>query len=305
MEQEFKLDEVAAKDIAAHKHTEKQFTTLLTQLHGVSAELASGIYAREKGYYEKALREPQGKLPSCTKISLFSAFVEIAISNVSIQSGAKSEAYFTTRSTKSIEQKDGRSIERWTASCMLTLTAFGELALRIRAGHLLRMSNPIVIYEGDTFQPHTNDNGDLVISYALKVPRTSTKIIGCWVTLILPHGMKDHKWMLQDDIDRLQEASGKQVRDAQKTNKEKANALYTSNGGQIDVGFLETKCIKHAMKTLPKLRMGSSIITETEVDYENVVEAAPVGASYAQPTGTPIEKAQASEVVITATDESW
>ena len=64
--------------------------------------------------------------------------------------------------------------------------------------------------------------------------------------------------MLPEDIDRLK---GYSLKKNQRKDKDgnvygDANALYHSNEGQIDTGFLEAKVIKHAFKTFPKLRLG-------------------------------------------------
>jgi len=44
----------------------------------------------------------------------------------------------------------------------------------------------------------------------------------------------------------------------------KANALYTSDNGQIDPGFLEAKTIKHAMRAYTKLRVSDVASFEGE-----------------------------------------
>jgi hypothetical protein len=46
----------------------------------------------------------------------------------------------------------------------------------------------------------------------------------------------------------------------------KANALYGGTSGQIDVGFLEAKTIKHAMRSYTKLRVGDSVAFEDDVE---------------------------------------
>ena len=58
---------------------------------------------------------------------------------------------------------------------------------------------------------------------------------------------------------------------------EKGNALYTSGvDGQIDVGFLETKTIKHAMNTLGRFRVDSSaVMIEDDNDSEEMTFAEP------------------------------
>jgi len=117
------------------------------------------------------------------------------------------------------------------------------------------MNNPIVIYDGDKFQPCTNDRGELKVDYLPAIPRKSTKIIGVYVCIVLPHNGIDFKWLLEDDITRLANYS------KTKTQKE-GNALYSANDGQIDPGFLEAKCIKHAMRAYTKLKVSENVAFE-------------------------------------------
>lgn len=195
-------------------------------------------------------------LKNSTEISLISSFIDIAVTGLSLNGGAKSEAYLESRSAK--------LNNAWVNVCRLTITAYGELNMRIRAGQIVRANNPIVLYEGDKFQPRTNENGDLMVDYAAQIPRTSNKIIGCYIQLILPHGGRDYKWLLEDDIARLCKASIPK-------NKEgaKANELYSKNNGQIDTGFLEAKTIKHAMRSYTKLRVSETVAMDGDDELYN------------------------------------
>lgn len=121
------------------------------------------------------------------------------------------------------------------------------------------MLNPVVVYEGDKFQPRTNQQGELYVEYEPNIPRKSKTIIACWVRIILPGGISDFKWLTQEDIDRLKRYSI--PRGGQNP---KPNALYEANEGQIDPGFLEAKTIKHAMRAYTKLRVGDNVMFEEE-----------------------------------------
>ncbi|MDR1340121.1 MAG: recombinase RecT [Prevotellaceae bacterium] len=228
--------------LSEREDAKEKFTGLLKKIHKMDCETAASIYEREAMYYRQALKGEE-KLQRCTHISCYAAFLEIAVLGVSIQPGAKSEAY--------LEPRGG--------VCYLRISAYGELNLRIRSGQIIRMSNPQVIYEGDHFQPHTNERGDLTVDYRPLIPRKSSKITGCYVCIVLPGDGRDFKWLLEDDIARLKGYSERGFGG-------KANALYGGNGGQIDVGFLEAKTIKHAMRAYTKLRVGDNVVMDDDSD---------------------------------------
>lgn len=278
METKFNINDLEVDQIVDDPYVKEKFVKTLVALHKYPQEDAESIYEKERIYFLKSINAPEKKLRECTKISLFSTFIEIAIQNLSIQDGSKSEAYIERRAVK--VGKD-----QWTQTARFVITTYGELNLRIRAGQIIRMSNPIVIYEGDHFQPRTNDRGILYVEYTPKIPRQSNNIIGSWVAVHLPHGLIDFKWLLKDDIDRLKNYSiPKGRQDAV------ANALYSSNGDQIDPGFLETKTIKHAMRAYTKLRLaGNAVIEQEEIEQEE---------NFATPSKTDTEKRIKEEVTI-------
>lgn len=273
----FDLKSLRPEDIADDPYVKDKFIKTLSKIHGVSEADAELIYEREAIYYKQALAG-EAKLKACTNISLFAAFLEIAINGLSIQKGSKSEAYLEPRGTNT----GTRDNPVWINNCRFVITAYGELNMRIKAGQIIRMTNPIVLYEGDHFQPLTNQRGELIIEYRPAIPRRSRNIIGCYVCIVLPGNGLDFKWLLQDDIERLSNYS------KPKTGQNaKANALYSSNGGQIDPGFLEAKTIKHAMRSYTKLRVSDVASMEGDDEFEDQASAPfsapePTGASAAE-----------------------
>ncbi len=286
MEQKFNVNELEAMEIPDHSYVKEKFISTLTNLHRISTEDAQSIYEKEVIYYKKALAEPKSKLKTCTKISLFSTFMEISINNLSIQSGSKSEAYMESRGANMGTAQNAS----WVQIARFVITTYGELNLRIRAGQIVRMSNPIVIYKGDHFQPKTNDRGVLIVEYVPAIPRQSKEIIGCWVAIHLPKDGLDFKWLLEDDIARLKEYSIPKSGDQE---NRKANALYSSNGNQIDPGFLETKTIKHAMRSYTKLRLSETAVIEGDFDEEEDKDQ-----NFSVQSGTQVEQQQTETVVI-------
>lgn len=264
------LDFLDPVKLVDDEKVKKQFIDTYSKIHKASPEDAEVIYNKEVIYYKQAINSNE-KLKYCTKISLYSSFLEIAIQGLSIQPGAKSLCYLESRSTK--------VGDNWISTCKLVLTTYGELELRIKSGQIVAMLNPIVVYEGDHFQPRTNQNGEIYVDYAAKIPRASTKIIACWVRIAVPGGINDFKWLLQDDIDRLAKCS--EPRSGE--NKGKPNSLYTSVNGGIDPGFLEAKTIKHAMRSKGKLKVSDSVAIEGEEEEEQISTPSTPGPSFAEP----------------------
>ena len=244
--------------IVDQQPVKESFIDTLIKMHRMTPEDAEATYEREARYF-KRLVSSSDNLKASTGLSLCSAFFEVAITGLSLQPGSKSDAFIESRSAKQI--KNGA--ESWVKVAGLVITAYGELNLRIKAGQIIRMNNPIVVYDGDHFQPKTNERGELTVEYFPAIPRKSNKIIGCWVSMILPNNGIDFKWLLEDDIERLKKASipkGGQ--------NSKANALYSSNDNQIDPGFLEAKTIKHAFRSKTKLKMSDNIRFESDEQNE-------------------------------------
>ncbi|MDR1343893.1 MAG: recombinase RecT [Tannerellaceae bacterium] len=274
----------------------KSFTDTVYRIHKKSVDEAEMIFEREAIYYKKALTD-NDTLMSCTGISLYSSFLDIAISGVSIQPGSKSEAFLEARSAKQLETEyvEGEPVlrEKWIKVCRLVVTAYGELNMRIAAGQIIRMNNPIVLYDGDHFQPRTNGRGELTVDYTPSIPRKSNKIIGVWCSIIVPNEGIDFKWLLEDDVRRLAEYSRPKETDR---NKNPQTAwLYRSNGGQIDPGFLEAKCIKHAMRAYTKLPVSGNVSFEGDGSDETN-DAGPAGFA-------PNENKEKETVVINQQDE--
>ena len=240
------LDNLNPLKITEDSKVKDAFISVVSKIHKKSIDEATMIYEKESLYFKKALAASD-KLKGCTKISLYSAFTEIAIQGISIQPGQKSEAYLEARGVNIGNKQNPQYID----TCMLRITAYGELNMRIASGQIIRMKNPIVLYEGDIFQPLTNQRGELYVDYKPSIPRKSQKIYGAWVCIELPGNSLDFKWLLEDDIQRLMKYSIPKFG----TERGSANALYTSDNGQIDPGFLEAKTIKHAMRAYTKLRV--------------------------------------------------
>ena len=111
--------------------------------------------------------------------------------------------------------------------------------------------------------------------------------------------------MLEEDWLRLQDFSGRNNRrwnNEKRQYEENPNELYLSRDGAIDSGFLMAKCIKHAFKTYPMVRIGKGTELESqqkdepeEQDYYEVEGEQP--AMPQQPSFAPDKDTSAGVVV--------
>ena len=114
------------------------------------------------------------------------------------------------------------------------------------------------------------------IEYEAQCPRTSTKVIAAFIRIVRNDNSVDYQWLMEGDIERLkhysEKANAKWNDQTKRRELGKANALYSSNSGGIDPGFLENKMIKHAFDAYPKVRTGKYTMMATEQEDEEVID---------------------------------
>lgn len=245
----------------------KSFMDVLIKMHKKSESEAEAIFEQEAMYFKQLLTATP-KLASATGLSLYSTFLYAATNSLSLQPGGKADAFIECRAAET-KDKDGKSV--YIQVARLVVTVYGELNMRLKSGQILRMFNPIVVYEGDHFKPKTNDKSLLVVDYASAIPRKSNKIIACFVVMALPNGLYDTKMLLVEDLPRLIKYST--PRATSYNPNPQANKLYFSNDGQIDPGFFEAKTMKHAIRTTTRLEVKGNVVLEDDDDEVEDFEA--------------------------------
>ncbi|GAA6470105.1 hypothetical protein K230099C4_09650 [Parabacteroides merdae] len=228
------------------------------------------IYEKEKFNFRKILQD-KPELQRCSPLSLYGCFLDIAVNGLSLDPTGRPHCYILPRSTKT-GYKDNNGNDIYELRAYLSITGYGELVMRQRAGQVRYVDNPVVCYEGDTFSPGLVD-GVKTVTYQAACPRKSNKVIGGFIRIVRADGTVDWHWMMEGDIKRLEAYSYKnnQRWNPQTRQKEgKANALYTSNEGGIDPGFLESKLIKHAFDGYPKVRTGKFTVFETQEEPQDI-----------------------------------
>ena len=175
--------------------------------------------------------------------------------------------------------------------------------LRAKAGQILHADNPVVVYEGDEFA-FGEKEGRKYVNYCCRIPRSSNRIIACFLKITRPDGTVDYSVMTEADWKRLSDFSGKANRYWDNTEKryvENPNQLYTSGDGQIDTGFLKAKCIKHAFKTYPKIAIGKGTQLESDVVTDPQPDFDPYGG---MASGTPQPRPEEEKTFAPAPDMS-
>ncbi len=253
------INKMKPLDIVKHEAVRERFIQVYDTLWG-GGEAA---YLRESTFFNAILRDDKKKQDT-TKFSIFTAFIDIAVCGLSLEPGTRALAYLMPRNYKVGVGADGKAI--YESRLVLTVSGYGELVLRTRCGQIRHADNPVLVYEDDEFSFSDRD-GHKQVNYVCHLPHTSNHIVACYLCITRADGSTDYGVMLEEDWLRLQDYSAKNNRrwDNEKRQYiENPNELYSSRDGQIDTGFLTAKCIKHAFKTYPKVRIGKGTELESE-----------------------------------------
>lgn len=236
------------------------------QIHETLWGNGEAAYQRESVYFNKALRDNDGgKLLRATPFSVFTAFIDLAVCGLSLEPGTRALCYLMGRNTN-VGTKEH---PEWEGRCVLTVSGYGELVMRARAGQIRHADNPVLVYENDEFSFKDVD-GRKSVSYTCNLPHTGRNITACYLRITRADGSIDYSVMFPEDWCRLAGYSMRQNR-SKANPRGKANDLYgmDQNGiVHIDPGFLMAKCIKHAFKSYPKVRIGRG----TELQSQQVDE---------------------------------
>jgi len=238
-----------------------KFIAMHNAIHGTDkGEL---IYHKESFNFKKQIAESSA-LRECSPISLYGVFLDINVNGLTLEQGSKPDCYIIPRSHKT-GQKNAQGQDIYEKRASLQVSPYGELKLRMRAGQIKYADNPVIVYECDKFVIGLNDRGKQVVKdYERNTSRPKdAKVVACFVRIERPDGTFEMPYLDQDDIERLKGYSAKQ-------NYNKPNALYTSNNGQIDTGFLAAKTIKHAFATYPKVPTGKFSTLEQEFNHQEI-----------------------------------
>ena len=297
------LNEMQPLDIVTSPIVRDKFINIYDTLWGNGTGEAA--YERESNYFNKLLREKK-ELQRGTHFSLFTAFIDLAICGLSLEQGVRALCYLIGRNVNI----GTREQPNWEGRVVLTISAYGELVLRERAGQIRHADNPVLVYANDEFS-FSDKNGRKEVEYVCHLPHTGQRIVACYLRITRADGSIDYSIMTEEGWQRLAEYSANQDR-----KNHQPNALYTSNSGSIDSGFLMAKCIKHAFNTYPKVRIGrgtelqSQQVEEKELEinddlYGVDTETGEVMQPEPQPFGPPANDVSAGVTVDAGDDDGF
>lgn len=297
------INELQPQDIATNEFVRDKFIQIYeamwTPSTGVSGEAA---YERESHYFNRILGEKEDIRKKCTRFSIFTAFLDVAISGLSLEPGTRAQCYLLSRSiaVDSYLDQQGQKKNRYETQCILTISGSGELLHRARVGQIRHADNPVIVYAEDDFE-FGERNGNKFVNYTCRLPHTSGNITACFMKITRADGSVDYSVMLPEDWGRL---AGYSARNNARWDNEKRqwinlkpNALYgqQQDGSlKIDTGFLASKCIKHAFKSYPKARVGRATQLESqqvdEVEINNDLYGLEDGITVNTSTGEVMSK---------------
>lgn len=240
------LNKLKPLQVLDDERVKERFINLFKSIHKAEEAEAENFYQKERYNFQRIIQEDPN-LQQCTGFSIYGCFMDVASMLLPLDNVSQPLLYILWGNAKVGDNK-------WEKRAVLEISPYGELALRMQKGQLLYADNPVIVYEGDTFKPIVNEKGQKICIYEAAIPRKSKIIIAAFIRLTRPDGSFDFSYMLADDIERLRNYSNKKNKGDNKNDK--SNALYTSNDGQIDPGFLRAKVIKHAFSTFPKIKIG-------------------------------------------------
>ena len=269
------INALPALEIATAPMVRDRFIDIYNTLWG--AGTGEAAYERESRFFNRLLSD-NADLQKGTPFSLFTAFIDLAICGLSLEPGTRALCYLIGRNQKTSPKLDaqgrpmkdskGYTVYNWEGRVVLTVSAYGELVLRERAGQIRHADNPVLVYEGDEFS-FSDRGGRKEVEYVCRLPHAGQRIVACYLRITRADGSVDYSVMTEEDWVRLAQYSARQNR------SNAANALYGVDGNgvvNIDPGFLMAKCIKHAFKTYPKVRIGRGTELQSQQTEEREIE---------------------------------
>jgi phage RecT family recombinase len=231
------------REIIESEKVQKKFVQIYQMMHGKSN--GESFYQREAYHFTKQLSE-KPEVAAFEKLSIYGCFLDAAVNDLSFDPGMK-QVYLVPFNVN-VGTKDN---PQWVKKCQLMVSAYGELHMRIRAGQIKHADNPVLVYEGDTFEMGTR-NGGLFVEHKATFPRKSDNIIACYVRLERPDGTVDYRVLSREEIEKLRASS-----------KQPNSPAWTTH----IAGMIMNKTLKHAFKSYPRIRLrGQFAKVEEEIE---------------------------------------
>ena len=146
------LNALPATKIVENENVQAKFIQMYNAIWGT--QTGTQIYQKEVFNFQKLLRE-NPELANCSKMSLYGCFLDMAVNGLSLDPTGRPHCYLLPRSVKT-GHKDDRGKDIYEKRASVSVTAYGELTMRMRAGQVKYVDNPVIVYEGDQFSVSLN-----------------------------------------------------------------------------------------------------------------------------------------------------
>lgn len=220
--------------VLSSKEVEAQFIKLYEAIHHLPGAIQWDI---ESDLLKRAAADNK-ELLKASGLSVYAFLMDHAFNGLSLSaSGGKQQVSAIPQSVN----VGTKAAPVYETRIRLDISAYGEVALRIRAGQVVHVDNPVYVYAGDDF---TVTNG---IPHHVQRSRGG-KIEACWVRIVLPNGAHDYKVMWTDEIELLKSSS----------KNPGSKAWVGGFEGQPMPGMIRAKTLRHAFSTYPRIKIGAN-----------------------------------------------
>lgn len=248
------LEKIPAAQIPALPAVSDRFKQLYQVIHGKGAKVQA-FFESEKYHFMRIINDNQ-KLSECTKLSLYGCFLDVAVNGLSFDPSFKHLYLVPFNHNAGTQAKP-----KWEQRAQLQISGYGELVLRIKQGQIKYADNPVLVYDTDPLFEHGTKDERGFVNHTAKLPTAKSKIIGCYLKITRSDNTVDYKIITLKDMERFKAY-------AKKDREGNLSKAWTDGEG----GMWQSKCIKHAFKSYPKIRTGKFSQLETAtVDAESEV----------------------------------
>ena len=142
------LNALPATKIVESENVQAKFVQMYNAIWGT--DKGEQMYHKEVFNFQKLLRD-NPDLADSTKMSLYGCFLDIAVNGLTLDQTGHPLCYILSRSSKT-GHKNAQGYDIYEKRAYVSVTGYGELTMRMRAGQIKYADNPVVVYEGDHFK---------------------------------------------------------------------------------------------------------------------------------------------------------
>lgn len=252
--------------------TREKFAKLFKALYRCSDQEAEQRFELEKYQFVKMLNDSASLANvNYTPLSAMGVFLDVISSGLSFNPMSK-HVYVMSRSVKS-GKKDDQGKDIYEDRLYYTPQADGQIHLARKAKSVNTVTEPVIVLDCDKFSRGTDERNREWVKHETVYPRNG-KFIAAYLYVITPNNERIPFVIDTDDIETLKRYSAQQNGKWDNAQKKRVpgnpNALYSSNNGEIDRGFLRTKLVKKAMRYFDKTEAKGETLMNN-VDAEEVM----------------------------------